>query len=198
MNAVSVRERCIGKSYTLSSFGSSAIKAPRRSRDVVGACCESCVTQNGAARRQRRGPPAGSFVSEPADAIRLRSNPAAPTASGCNGGRAELGAGHRLVFGVRRPWGRRVSTVRPRRLGAAEYRETSPMPTARRLSILALTLLFVTVAFAPETREITREVTPSALLRLPPEETSSGQNVRLSSPWSNVDRSHIRAGQSRT
>ena len=63
------------------------------------------------------------------------------------------------------------------------------MRAALRLSILALTLLFVTVALAAETREITREVTPSALLRLPPEETSSGQNVRLSSPWSNVDRS---------
>ena len=65
------------------------------------------------------------------------------------------------------------------------------MRTACRLSILALTLLFVAVALVAETREITREVTPRAGRRTPlaPEETSRDQNVRLSSPWSNVDRS---------
>ena len=36
------------------------------------------------------------------------------------------------------------------------------MRTARRLSILALTLLFVTVALVAETREITREAIPRA------------------------------------
>jgi hypothetical protein len=91
----------------------------------------------------------------------------------------ELGAGNRLVFGVRRPWGRRVSTVRPRRLGAAEYREGSTK------------------------REITREATPRAGRPTPlaPEETSSDQNVRLSSPWSNVDRSlsgHDKAEREKT
>jgi hypothetical protein len=65
------------------------------------------------------------------------------------------------------------------------------MRAALRLSILALTLLFVAVALAAETREITREVTPRAGRPTPlaPEETSSDQDVRLSSPWSNVDRS---------
>ena len=61
------------------------------------------------------------------------------------------------------------------------------MRTVRRLSILALALLFVAVALVAQTREITSHTglaTPPA-----PEETSSDQNVRPSSPWSNVDRS---------
>jgi hypothetical protein len=134
--------------------------------------------------------PPGSFVSEPADAIRLRSNSAAPTASDAMAAvrNSAPGTGSFRCSSPLRSKGLNGQAPPPRR---REYRESSPMRPACRLSILDLTLLFVTVALAAETREITREVRPRAERPTPlaPEETSSGQNVRLSSPRSNVDRS---------
>jgi hypothetical protein len=76
--------------------------------------------------------------------IRLRSNSSAPTACGAMAAVPELGAGHRLVSLFVAPGVEGSQRSGPAASAAAGYREGPAMRTARRLSILALTLLFVT------------------------------------------------------
>jgi hypothetical protein len=134
--------------------------------------------------------PPGSFVSEPADAIRLRSNSAAPTASDAMAAvrNSAPGTGSFRCSSPLRSKGLNGQAPPPRRRGVSrQFANAYGLSTLNSRLHAALCHRSV----GRRNARITREVRPRAERPTPlaPEETSSGQNVRLSSPRSNVDRS---------